>query len=106
MSLHTHGHHDSLQKGLKMRPGIIAVVALIASAAINGAQAAPQAAPKASDAQYRWCVMYGADTGDGQRHCYFHRLTDCRKAITGADGVCVPNELRSDASATLGGAGQ
>ncbi|WP_157100677.1 DUF3551 domain-containing protein [Rhodoplanes sp. Z2-YC6860] len=89
-----------------MRPGFIAVAALIASAAINSAQAAPQMASKASDAPYRWCVMYGADTGDGQRHCYFHRLSECRKAITGADGVCVPNELRSDASATLGGAGQ
>jgi hypothetical protein len=85
-----------------MRPGLIAVVALIASAAINGAQAAP----KESDAKYRWCVVYGADTGDGQRHCYFHHLTECRKALTGADGVCVPNEIRSDVSVTLGGAGQ
>ena len=67
-----------------MRPGLIAVVALIASAAaINGAQAAP----KQSDAKYRWCVVYGTDVGDGQRHCYFHRLSECRKAITGADGV-------------------
>ena len=86
-----------------MRPGIIAVVALIAGAAINSAQAAPQTSP---DAQYRWCVIYGDHTGDGQRHCYFHRLTECRKAITGADGVCVPNEIRSDASVTMGGAGQ
>ena len=86
-----------------MRPGVIAVVALIAGAAINSAQAAP----KASDAQYRWCVIYGDHTGDGQRHCYFHRLSECRKAITGADGVCVPNEIRSDASsAIMGGAGQ
>ena len=89
-----------------MRPGIIAVVALIAGAAINSAQAAPQAASKASDAQYRWCVIYGDHTGDGLRHCYFHRLSECRKAITGADGVCVPNEVRSDVSVTLGGAGQ
>mgnify|MGYP007020380180 CR=1 FL=1 len=44
-----------------MRPGLIAVVALIASAAaINGAQAAP----KQSDAKYRWCVVYGTDVGD------------------------------------------
>ncbi len=86
-----------------MRPGLIAVVALIASAAaINGAQAAP----KQSDAKYRWCVVYGTDVGDGQRHCYFHRLSECRKAITGADGVCMPNEIRSDASVTMGGAGQ
>ena len=89
-----------------MRPGIIAVVTLIAGAAINSAQAAPQASPKASDAQYRWCVMYGDHTGDSQRHCYFHRLSECRKAITGADGVCVPNEVRSDVSVTLGGGGQ
>lgn len=88
-----------------MRPGIIAAVALIAAAATNGAQAAPQAS-KTSDAQYRWCVVYGADVGDGQRHCYFHRLSECRKAITGADGVCVPNEVRSDAAVMTGGAGQ
>ena len=50
--------------------------------------------------------MYGSHTGDGERHCYFRRLSECRKAITGADGVCVPNELRSDVSGTLGGAGQ
>jgi len=85
-----------------MRPGVIAVVALIAGVAINGAQAAP----KETDAQYRWCVIYGGHTGDGLRHCYFHRLSECRKAITGADGVCVPNEIRSDVSVTLGGAGQ
>ena len=85
-----------------MKPGIIAVVALIAGAAINSAQAAP----KVSDAQYRWCVIYGDHTGDGARHCYFHRLSECRKAITGADGVCVPNEVRSGLSVTMGGAGQ
>jgi hypothetical protein len=88
-----------------MRPGVIAVVALIAGAAINSAQAAPKESQE-SNAKYRWCVMYGADTGDGQRHCYFHRLSECRKAITGADGVCVPNEIRSGASVTMGGAGQ
>jgi hypothetical protein len=85
-----------------MRPGVIAVVALIAGLAINSAQAAQ----KESDAQYRWCVIYGDHTGDGQRHCYFHRLSECRKAITGADGVCVPNEIRAGASVTMGGAGQ
>ncbi len=85
-----------------MRPGIIALVALIAGFAISGAQAAPNE----SDAQYRWCVIYGSHTGDGMRHCYFRRLSECRKAITGADGVCVPNEIRSDISVTLGGAGQ
>lgn len=89
-----------------MRPGIIAAVALIAAAATNGAQAAPQGASKTSDAQYRWCVVYGADVGDGQRHCYFHRLSECRKAITGADGVCMPNEVRSDAAVMTGGSGQ
>ena len=51
-------------------------------------------------------MIYGGHTGDGLRHCYFHRLSECRKAITGADGVCVPNEIRSDVSVTLGGAGQ
>jgi len=85
-----------------MRPTLIAVIALIAGAAINSAQAAS----KASDAQYRWCVVYGDHTGDGERHCYFHRLSECRKAITGADGVCVPNEVRSDVSVIQGGAGQ
>ena len=87
-----------------MRPAIVAVVALLASAALNGAQSAQ--APANSNPQYRWCVLYGAHTGDGERHCYFRHLSECRKAITGADGVCVPNELRSDVSGTLGGAGQ
>ena len=85
-----------------MRPGIVAVLAVIASAALNSAQSAQ--AP--SNPQYRWCVMYGAHTGDGERHCYFRRLSECRKAITGADGVCVPNEIRSDVSETRGSAGQ
>ena len=85
-----------------MRPGVIAVVVLIAGAAINGAQAAP----KETDSKYRWCVVYGADVGDGQRHCYFRHLSECRKAITGADGVCMPNEVRSDSAVMQGGAGQ
>lgn len=85
-----------------MRPGVIAIVALIAGAAINSAQAAP----KETDSKYRWCVVYGADVGDGQRHCYFRRLSECRKAITGADGVCMPNEVRSDVSVMQGSAGQ
>jgi len=45
-----------------------------------------------------------AHIADGEN---FRRLSECRKAIIGADGVCVPNEIRSDAATTTtGGAGQ
>ena len=59
-----------------------------------------------TDTQYRWCVVYGNQTGDGLRHCYFHRLSECRKALTGADGVCMPNELRSDTAERQGAPGR
>jgi len=70
----------------------------VIAAALVALAIAPVASAKAeTDSQYRWCVVYGDQTGDGARHCYFHRLSECRKALLGADGVCTPNEIRSDA---------
>ena len=67
------------------------------AAALVALAVAPVAPAQAeTEPQYRWCVVYGSQTGDGARHCYFQRLSDCRKAITGADGVCMPNEIRTD----------
>ena len=79
---------------------IVAAFVALAIAPVAGAQAAE------TDSQYRWCVVYGNQTGDGTRHCYFHRLSECRKAITGADGVCMPNEIRSDATDRRNAAGR
>ena len=67
-----------------MRTMFAFIVALIVGSAVNSAQAA-------SDATYRWCVING---GDSARHCYFHRLSECRKAISDGSGICVPNEIR------------
>jgi len=74
------------------------LVPCIAAAFLALAIAPPTGAKAETDSNYRWCVVYGSHTGDGTRHCYFHRLSECRKAIEGADGVCMPNEIRSEAT--------
>jgi hypothetical protein len=59
------------------------LAALLAAAAIPGpVQADP----------YRWCAQYGGIGGDDAgTNCYFLTLEQCRAAVSGIGGYCVPN---------------
>jgi hypothetical protein len=57
-------------------------LALGAFAAADSAKADP----------YRWCAQYGA-SDDGGTNCYFVTLEQCRAAISGNGGFCVPNNF-------------
>lgn len=39
---------------------------------------------------YRWCAQYGSK---GATNCYFLHLEQCRAAISGNGGFCVPNNF-------------
>jgi hypothetical protein len=65
-----------------MRIFLASIFALTLGSAINSAQAAAQEPG-------RWCVI---NAGDNARHCYFQRHSDCVKAISDGNGICVPNE--------------
>ena len=67
-----------------MRILFASAFALILCSAINGAQAASQETG-------RWCVI---NAGDNARHCYFQRHSECMKAISDGNGICVPNEAK------------
>ena len=54
---------------------------LAAAAPFDTAQADP----------YRWCALYGGGGQGGGRNCYFITLEQCRWAISGNGGDCVPN---------------
>ncbi len=43
---------------------------------------------------YRWCAQYGT-TEDNGTNCYFLTLEQCRAAISGNGGACVPNNFYS-----------
>jgi hypothetical protein len=58
------------------------VVALGAGVATDSAKADP----------YRWCAQYGP-SDDGGTNCYFATLEQCRAAISGNGGYCVPNNF-------------
>jgi hypothetical protein len=38
---------------------------------------------------YRWCAEYGG----GGTNCYFLTLEQCRAAVSGVGGFCVPNNF-------------
>ena len=42
---------------------------------------------------YRWCAEYagGGNGGGGGTNCYFVTIEQCRAAISGNGGFCVPN---------------
>jgi Protein of unknown function (DUF3551) len=58
-----------------------AIILLAAAAPFDTAQADP----------YRWCALYGGGGQGGGRNCYFITLEQCRWAISGNGGDCVPN---------------
>jgi hypothetical protein len=61
---------------------VIGVAAILAAAcAIDGNQSGAQADP------YRWCAQY-VRRGT---NCYFVTLQQCRWAISGNGGFCIPN---------------
>ena len=66
-----------------------ALLALGASASIDRVQADP----------YRWCAQYG-NSDDTGTNCYFLTLEQCRAAVSGNGGLCVPNNFYTGAAVT------
>jgi len=50
---------------------------------------------------YRWCAQYGPSDDNGT-NCYFVTLEQCRAAISGNGGFCVPNNFYDGAPVTTG----
>ena len=67
-----------------MRVLLAIAAVLVAGASFDGARNAAQADP------YRWCAQYG---GRGVTNCYFATLEQCRWALSGNGGFCVPNNF-------------
>jgi hypothetical protein len=63
-----------------MRVKIAVLFALIAASSVEPSRADP----------YRWCAQYGSK---GATNCYFLNLDQCRAAISGNGGFCVPNNF-------------
>ena len=72
-----------------MRLAIAAFATLIASSLTGDAKADP----------YRWCAEYGGGRG-GATNCYFVTLEQCRAAISGNGGFCMPNNFYDGAPVT------
>ena len=72
-----------------MRLAIATFAALTAGSLINDAKADP----------YRWCAEDGGARGGGT-NCYFVTIEQCRAAISGNGGFCVPNNLYNGAPVT------
>ena len=67
-----------------MRIALAALFVLIVASAVDIARADP----------YRWCAEYGGgEAGGGGTNCYFITLEQCREAISGMGGFCVPNQF-------------
>jgi hypothetical protein len=59
--------------------------------ALIGGAAAALPAPAQAD-PYRWCGVYGGDAA-AITNCYFVTIAQCRMAISGNGGYCVPNQF-------------
>jgi Protein of unknown function (DUF3551) len=64
---------------MRLGKAMLAALAITAASAIT-AQADP----------YRWCAKYGGGTG-AATNCGFVTIDQCRAAISGNGGYCVPN---------------
>lgn len=64
-------------------------LAALAAWAVAGAMPAFDKAHAADP--YRWCADYTVLGGIGARNCYFMTLEQCRAAVSGVGGMCVPN---------------
>ena len=51
---------------------------------------------------YRWCADYTVLGGIGARNCYFMTLGQCRAAVSGVGGMCIPNPFYDGTSAGSG----
>lgn len=60
---------------------IATLLALIAGSLTDTARADP----------YRWCAQYVGE--GGSTNCYFVTLEQCRAAVSGAGGLCLPNQF-------------
>lgn len=72
----------------KLRSALFALAALAASQLIAPAAGA--------ETYYPWCAQYGGDN-DGT-NCGFSTLEQCRWALSGNGGFCVPNPFYVDAA--------
>ena len=48
--------------------------------------------PAAAD-PYRWCAQYAGGAFGGSSNCYFVTIEQCRAAVSGNGGFCVPNNF-------------
>src|SRR5205085_341121 len=42
---------------------------------------------------YPWCAQYGGGQNGGAANCYFRTIEQCRAAISGMGGWCMPNQF-------------
>lgn len=61
-----------------MRAVLAVLFSVIAGSSIDSAKADP----------YRWCAVYR-----GSSICYFMTLDQCRAAVSGSNGFCMPNNF-------------
>jgi len=66
-----------------MRFGLAVLIIVIAGSAVDRAQADP----------YKWCALYNAGRGGGSTNCWFVTLDQCKMAVSGVGGFCMPNQF-------------
>jgi len=71
------------------RTAVAAFGIVAASVTFDGARADP----------YPWCADYTVLGGIGAKNCYFMTVPQCRAAVSGVGGMCVPNPFYTGASA-------
>lgn len=63
-----------------------------AAAILTVANAGLPVTPAAAD-PYRWCAQYAGGAFGGSSNCYFVTIEQCRAAVSGNGGFCVPNNF-------------
>jgi uncharacterized protein DUF3551 len=71
------------RKRVYMRIALAALILVAVGPFVETAKADP----------YRWCAEYSGGLGGGGTNCYFITLEQCRAAVSGVGGFCVPNNF-------------
>jgi hypothetical protein len=64
----------------------------VLAAALIGAGFVLYGMPQAKADPYRWCAIYGGESGGGS-NCGFITWEQCRTTISGMGGFCEPNQF-------------
>ena len=72
---------------MRLAPTALAFVLTIG---VSAGLSSDEAQAQSGRDPYRWCADY-SDGLDGAKNCYFITLEQCRAAVSGAGGYCVPN---------------